>query len=219
MSLLDTALKTTGLALALCFCQSAGADTGSRIAEILTRDSFSPDGEILTSKTFASVEGCFVRLPLIKPGACSRGQSFGKTEKLIDVRVLATKKEFVDVRDLTGTRSESLGASVAYSYRWLYGQNLASANSIERRILDEEYARYPNDVASRLGTLSERFRVEIDPDLYSQSIETTSYCSGVEITSPLPNRTFRFYVKPEHAGELVDLIERYALQCEHGSTS
>ena len=157
-------------------------------------------------------------MTLDKLDACTRSLSFGLVETLIDLRVLATDKYDVEVNDLTGTRYESLGASVKYSYRWPYRQLLKSADLAENRILQDEYTKYPNNVAMRLRSLSIRYHEEINPRLNSQSLRTTYYCSGVEIPKPLSSSSFKFYTQPKYAVELIDLIERYSTQCGAGLT-
>lgn len=198
-------------------CGLAKADPAERMAEILTRENLSPDN-ILISKTTASFEGCILKLTLDKLDACSRGASFGEKEDIIDIRVLKTRKE--DVR-ITETRPEYRtlpGAGLAYSYSWLYKRLLTSAYDASKRILEEEYERYPKDVEARLHSLSIRYKQELDPDQYSQSQETTAFCSGVKITKPLPSYSFTLYLQPENVDEFIRLLEDYAPVCKSGAS-
>jgi hypothetical protein len=217
---MKTILTSFKVAFFIClFCQPASGDTASRISEILSRDNYAPDGMTLTSRRIASVDACFVHVATDRSHTCSYGSSVSSSERLVDVRVLMTDPNLVEIEDLTGTQFESLGASVTFRYQPSYRQSLQFAYNTARQILDEEYARYPEDVTSRLLSLSSRYREEIDPLLYSHSIDKTSYCSGTETTQPLDSYSFRLYPPPEHAAELVNLLDELARQCESGPAS
>ena len=94
MKLSTAAAALTSLCLA---CGPAKAESAKRLADLLTRDNFSPDG-LLASKTIASFEGCVLHLTVDKLDACSRGASFEMREEILDVRMLNSGSEDVRVR-------------------------------------------------------------------------------------------------------------------------
>lgn len=210
MKLSTAAAALTSLCLA---CGPAKAESAKRLADLLTRDNFSPDG-LLASKTIASFEGCVLHLTVDKLDACSRGASFEMREEILDVRMLNSGSEDVRVRKVGEGYTALSEVSLSYSYKWLYGKFLKRANDTSSRIFEEEYARYPADVDARLRSLSKRYREEIEPEYYSKSMETTTFCSGVEINQPLDDYSFSFYLPPENAEEFIDLLENHASNCE-----
>ena len=190
------------------------ADVADRIEEILHRQTYDPTGQVLWSEWNATIEGCGIQLHLNKPNSCEKGESFFAHTDYIDVRTLVTNKEEVWFRDLTDTQYESLGGSAGYEYRSWYYRILIFVYDRSRKIVDQEYENFPRDVESRLRAIGNRNRTEIDPSLYSMSWENTQYCSGVEVTSPLPSSPFRFYMNPSELEEFAILIEELAHTCD-----
>lgn len=188
----------------------------SRIEEILHRKNFSPDGQTLLSEMHATVRGCTIRLKLEKTRGCETDASFFSKTDHIDVRALSTNLETVQFKDFGGTRYESLKGAATFRYRSLYDRLLRFANAQESQIRDEEYEKFPTDVASRLTVLSKRFSEEIAPASYSMSFETTHYCAGVDVKNPLSSGHYSFYLDPAEMTEFANRIARLSETCEAG---
>ncbi|MGR3377826.1 hypothetical protein [Salipiger abyssi] len=189
------------------------ADPAERLADILAWDYVTPEGQLASRKT-ASFEGCVLKLTVDKLDACSKGASFGRTDTYIDIRVLKADRADVEHSRPARPFPGAPGAGLVYAYRWAYNRLLKVANATGDRIFDEEFRKYPKDAASRLESLSDRYREEIDPRSYSRSRKTVSYCSGAELTAPLRASSVTFFMAPENTDEFIDLLGEYALNCE-----
>ena len=198
----------------ICSTSTAYAESSNRIEDILHRETVSSNGEGLASEMQASVEGCRIRLYLDKPRACQIGASFSSVTTYIDLRALITDRGNVVLREPSDPRYESLGGSASYQYQPQYDQTLRLAYSQYRQILEEEKENFPTNVEARLRTLSQRNREEIAPELYGMSFETVQFCSGVEVSSPLRSRSFRFYMEPSEMEEFAVLVENLAQTCK-----
>ena len=201
--------------ITLCLLTGAAqADMASRLTKLLERDTFGPDGQLVLHIR-ARFEGCLLRITREKKaGACANGASFGKTEVLLDIRVLKTSQAKARISDFGGTPVGSL----EYRYWWLYDRGLRRASLTASDILDKANEIFPTDVPARLRYLKQHYADHIAPELYARSKSTTTYCSGLELESPLSSSLFLFYMAPENMEGFRTLLPDYAVQCHVGAS-
>ncbi|HEV7275020.1 MAG TPA: hypothetical protein VGN80_01910 [Devosiaceae bacterium] len=79
---------------------------------------------------------------------------------------------------------------------------------LARDILDEAYAKFPSDVATRLTWIAAQHEEQLVDKIYLDAGERTHYGNGTAISSPMLLSP-RFLLEGQQAERFVELMYRY----------
>jgi hypothetical protein len=179
-----------------------------RIENLLSKKIVSNGTTITTT-----LKGCvLIKVLERSENFCTSGPShYWKIETRIDLRDLITKPKYVNLNERRNGRDTD---QITYEYHKKINNRYYPLTKRAFQISNEEFKKHPTDVPKRLEIISSRYKTELDINLFRNNLQTSFFCSGVQIAKPHSSMSTSIYTLPNNGKELITLIHQYRLSCE-----
>jgi len=180
----------------------------ARIENLLSKKIVSNGTTITTT-----LKGCVLIKVLERPdNFCTSGPShYWKIETRTDLRDLITEPKYANINERRNGRDTD---QITYKYHKKINNIYYPLTKRAFQISNEEFKKHPTDVPKRLEIISSRYKTELDINLFRNNLQTSFFCSGVQIAEPHSSMSTSIYTLPNNGKELITLVRQYRLGCE-----